>query len=333
MSTLKWAIVGCSDITNKAAAPAMVADAHSSIVAFYSHDLQRAEQMRRTFGAATAYDDLPAMLADPRIEAVYVGSPPHRHAAEASAALEAGKHVLCEKPMALSIEDCRRMNAAARAGDVHLAIAYYRRFWPKARKMKALISRGAIGRPVSARIRVGRYYNPDPDDIQAWRVRVDQAGGGALLDVGSHRLDVMCWLLGMPQRAAGAMATLSMDYEVPDTETLICVFDSGAQLVCEASWNVDTLLDEFEVRGTEATLIATPFDAGQTLILDRYGETEQLDCLRPEGNRHGPMIEDFSIAVTEGRAPAFDGSDGMLATAVISAAYRSWRSGRWEVAT
>ncbi len=330
MSGLKWGIVGCGSIAENVVAPAMVADEHSVVVAFYSHDLKRAEQMRDGFGAQAAYDDLGALLSDERIEAVYVASPSYRHCEEAVAAAEAGKHVLCEKPMALSTSDCRRMIAAARRNDVHLAVAYQRRFWPKAVKMKELIRDGAIGRPVSARVRVGRYSDPAPEDPRHWRVEPAKSGGGSLQDTGSHRLDVMCYLLGEPQLVAGMASTLTMEYEVPDTETLICQFANGTQLVCEASWNVDLLLYEFEVRGSEGTLMGTPFDAGAKLVLDRYGETEEFDTPGPEGNRHQALIEGFSEAITEGYAPAFDGHDGMLATGIIAAAYRSWETGRWE---
>lgn len=332
MPRLKWGIIGCGAIAENAVAPAMVADEHSTIVAFCSHSLKRAEQMRHQFDAQAAYDRLGALLSDERIDAVYVASPSHRHCEETVAAAEAGKHVLCEKPMALSTSDCRRMIAAANGNDVHLAVAYPRRFWPKAVKMKELIRAGAIGKPVSARVRVGRYYNPAPEDPKYWRVEMARSGGGSLQDVGSHRLDVMCYLLGEPELVAGMASTLTMEYEVPDTETLICRFANGTQLVCEASWNVDLLLDEFEVRGSAGTLIGTPFDAGPTLLLDRYGEIEEFDTPAPEGNRHRALIEGFSEAITEGYAPAFDGYDGMLATAIIAAAYRSWETGRWEQA-
>jgi len=331
VGTLKWGIIGCGDLANKAIAPAMAVDRHSKLVAFFSHNLKRAEELREKFGAEAAYDDLNALLGDERVEAVYLSSPVYRHCREAIAAAEAGKHVLCEKPMALRTEDCRRMIAAARSNDVHLGVAYFRRFWPKTRKMKELIRSGAIGKPLSARIRLGAYYDPGKDDAKYWRVRMGQGGGGALQDVGSHRLDVMCHLLGEPQRVAGMADTLTMNYEAPDTETLLCQFANGAHLVCETYWNVPEAVDEFEVRGSNGALVATPFD-GPKLVLDKYGETEEFETPLPEGIKHQALIEDFSEAIDEGRTPGFDGYDGMLATAIITSAYRSWASGKWEKA-
>lgn len=329
MATVKWGIVGCGDITNKAVAPVMKDDVHSSIHAFCSHSVERAEQMREEFDANAAYDNYTEMLEDDRVEAVYVASPVDRHCEETVRACERGLHVLCEKPMALTIEECKRMIQAAKTGDVHLEIAYFRRFWDKTQKMKQLLFEGAIGRPISARLRVGRRYDPDEDDYKHWRVEPERSGGGSMQDVGSHRLDVMCYLLGTPVRAAGLFDTLVMDYEAPDTETLIGQFEDGTHLVVEANWVTGRAYDEFEVRGSEGALIATPFD-GDTLILDRYDSTEEFHVPEPEGIRHQPLIEEFTDAVSEGRTPAYDGYDGMLTTAIIDAAKRSRTSGEWQ---
>lgn len=329
MATVKWGIVGCGDIAEKAVAPVMKQDVHSTIVAFCSHSLQRAEQMKNDFGAQAAYDDYEAMLADERIEAVYVASPVDRHCDETVRACRRGLHVLCEKPMALTTEECRRMIDAAKEGDVHLEIAYYRRFWDKTEKMKQLFFQGAIGRPISARLRVGRYYNPAPDDYKHWRVDPDRSGGGSMQDVGSHRIDIMCYLLGTPVRAAGLFDTLVQDYEVPDTETLLAQFEDGTHLVAEANWVTGRAYDEFEIRGSEGALIVTPFD-GDTLILDHYDSTEEFHVPEPEGIRHRLLIQEFTDAVSEGRTPAYDGYDGMLTTAIIDAAKRSRTSGEWQ---
>ena len=110
-----WGIVGCGDIANKAVAPAINAQPDSRLVAFFSNTPERAEEMRAAHGAARAYSDLGDILADDEIQAIYVSSPVHRHAPETIAAAEAGKHVLCEKPMALDVAEAERMIAACDA--------------------------------------------------------------------------------------------------------------------------------------------------------------------------------------------------------------------------
>ncbi len=325
---LRWAIIGCGDIANKRVAPAMVEDPSSELLAFFSHTPERAEEMRARFGAKRAYSDLTALLADDGIDAVYIASPQQRHCAETVAAAQAGKHVLCEKPMAVTLDECRRMIAACADNSVALAIAYYRRWYPKARAMKRLIGDGAIGTPVRARIRVGGRYDPAENDWKHWRVTAP-AGGGALMDVGSHRLDIICYLLGEPARVAGLTGHLAMDYDVPDTETLICEMASGAHLVCECQWNLPLGSDEMEVHGTEAALIATPFDE-DTLILRTPDGDEPVALDAKSHNVHLPLVASFARRVGAGEPPEFDGVDGMQASRIITAAIRSAASGCWE---
>jgi len=327
---IRWGLIGCGDIANKRVAPAMAQDEGSEIVAFFSNTPARAEEMRERFGACRAYSDLAALLADEEIDAVYLASPHFRHRDETLAAAEAGKHVLCEKPMALNVAECQEMIAACRQHGVSLAVAYYRRWYPKARKMKELIDGGAIGQPIRARVCIGGRYDPGPEDWKRWRVSAD-AKGGALMDVGSHRLDIICYLLGEPQWVAGLTDHLVMTYDVPDTETLLCRLANGCHLTCATYWNLPLSLDVMEVHGTAGPLIATPFD-GDALTLLAGGREEEFDCARPVSNVHYPLVASFTARLLAGEPPEFDGVDGMQASRIIDAAYRSAETGRWQEA-
>jgi 1,5-anhydro-D-fructose reductase (1,5-anhydro-D-mannitol-forming) len=325
---LRWAIIGCGDIARKRVGPAFVADDNSEPVAMFSNTLARAREFCDLFGARRAYDRLDDLWADNEVDAVYVASPHFRHRDETVAAARAGKHVLCEKPMAGNVDECRAMIAACADHGVALAIAYYRRWYPKARKMKELIARGVIGRPVRARVCIGGCYNPAPDDWKRWRVSA-AAGGGALMDVGSHRLDLICYLLGEPERVCGLTDHLVMDYDVPDTESLLCRLRDGTHVECSCYWNMPRGADEMEIHGTEGALIATPFD-GDTLLVRTAAGDETLDMTRPFENVPLPLVTSFSARVLAGEPPEFDGSDGMQATRIIDGCYRSHASGRWE---
>ncbi len=327
---LRWAIIGCGDITNKRVAPAMVEHDGSDLVAFFSHTLSRAQELTAKFGARRAYDGLDGLLADEDVDAVYIGSPQDRHCSETVAAAEAGKHVLCEKPMALTVDECARMIDACEASSVHLAIAYYRRWYPKARKMKELVDSGAIGTPVRARVLIGGRYDPALDDWKHWRV-TGAAGGGALMDVGSHRLDIICYLLGEPLRVAGLMGHLAMSYDAPDTETLVCEMASGCHVTCGCQWNLPVGHDEMEIHGTEGSIIATPFD-GDTLLLRTGGADGPVEIDAKAANVHLPLIASFTERVAGGQPPEFDGVDGMQTTRIIHGAYRSAETGVWEPA-
>src|SRR5438067_598079 len=157
MAELGWGVLGCGDITDKRGAPAINAQEESRLVAFCSRGLARAQEFARRHAdprvdETRAYDTLEAMLADEAVTAVYVATEHNRHCEETVRAAEAGKHVLCEKPMAMNVAECRRMVAACAANGVALAIAYYRRWYPKVRKMKELLEAGAIGEPVQAKV-------------------------------------------------------------------------------------------------------------------------------------------------------------------------------------
>ncbi len=334
MDRLRWAILGCGHEVHTSVAPALLQDKHSRLVAFCAPKLAWAEQMRDQFGAIMACDRLEMVLSDDRVDAVYVASSVHQHCVHTIAAVEAGKHVVCQAPMAMGIDECRQMIAAAHAADVYLSVAYHRRFWPKARLMKQLIRQGRIGRPLSGRIRVSTdaeachdkpgYTCAEPGTVQ---------GAGVLChDISSYRLDLMCYLLGVPDLVTSVADRVTTGEETVDIRTLLCRLHSAVHLVCEACRNGSQQSDEFEICGTEGTLTATPFDVGSVLVLDRHGDIERFHTPHPDGPEHLALIQDFTEAVTEGRPPAFDGRDGMLATAICDAACRSWSSRRWEAA-
>jgi predicted dehydrogenase len=322
-----WGIVGCGDIANKRVAPAINAQPDSDLIAFFSNTPERAEQMREAHGARRAYSRLEDILADDEIDTIYVASPVYRHCDETLAAAGAGKHVLCEKPMALSVADCERMIATCQATGVHLSVAYYRRWYPKVRKMKELIDQGAIGRPVLASVTIGGWADLPPEGPKHWRTVVSLAGGGALMDVGSHRLDLICYLLGEPAQVCGLVDHVARDdMEVPDTESLLCRMACGVHLHCVSYWGMRQHSDEMVICGTDGKLVATPFD-GDTLALHQAEEVVEFHVPPHPTNVHLPLIDDYAGALAAGRAPEFDGHDGLQAQRIMEGCYRSGASG------
>ena len=325
---VRWAIVGCGDITNKAVAPAITEHPDAQLVAFFSNTPERAEQMRADHGAQRASSDLAEVLHADDVDAVYIASPVHRHAAETIAAIRAGKNVICEKPMALSVEAGERMVEAADEADVRFAVAYYRRFFPKSRKIRALLDDGAIGTPIVCEISICSRPNITPDNPKYWRQIPEQGGGGALMDVGSHRLDLACHWLGDPVEVCGFADTLDRgdDMQVADTECLLARMESGAHVHCTTSWAISARADDLIIRGSEGAIVARPYD-NAPLLLIRGGEEEQFD-LPPAENWHCPLIDDFTRAVLDGREPEFTGRDGLQATRIMEGCYRSSETGR-----
>jgi 1,5-anhydro-D-fructose reductase (1,5-anhydro-D-mannitol-forming) len=322
---LGWAVLGCGDITDKRGAPAINAQADSRLVCFHSRTASLAEEFARRHGAPRWTTRREEALADPEVTAVYVATEHHRHCEDVVACAEAGKHVMCEKPMANSVAECRRMIEACAAKGVALQIAYYRRYYPKMVRMKELLDSGAIGEPVTAHIHLSGRLARESITPNNWRLNAEISGGGALVDTGSHRLDLLCWLLGEPDRVAAFAECREMPIEAPDTESLLIRMASGVHVTTHHGFRTRSG-DEFVITGTRGTVSATPVDGpGLRLTADGRDETWELP---KHDNVHFPLFDDFARRVSRGEPPRYPGEDGMQASRIIEAAYASARSGR-----
>jgi len=324
MKSVGWGVIGCSDIVKSRAGAAIVEQENSRLLAFLSRNKERASAFAREFGAENAYDDLQSFLQDERIEIVYVATEVERHADLAIAAMDAGKHVLVEKPMALNTEQCLSMIGVADKNGVKLSVAYYARFFEKAKVMNKVIEEGKLGKIVRANIPVVGYYNPPPSHPQSWRVTA-RAGGNRLADIGSHRLDMLSYFFGRPIKVCGFVDRLSMSYEAADTETALVQFENMAHVTVLANANVPRSGNStsLEIYGTQGALLTDPWSEEAVKVLG--SDMEPIPVSRPH-NAHFPMIDDFAGAIAKGRTPRFSGIDGMWATAVIHGVYESART-------
>lgn len=325
MDRIAWGILGCGDITDKRAAPAIVAQPRSRLVSFHSRSAERARAFAERHGAERWSADRAELLADSEIDAVYVATEHYRHCEDVIAAAEAGKHVLCEKPLAASVADGRRMIEACRANGVALQVAYYRRYYPKMLRMKELLDAGAIGTPVSAHIHLSDRLRPEAITPANWRLDAERSGGGNLVDTGSHRLDLLCWLLGPPKEVAAFADRTELPIRAPDRETLLIRMESGAHVTSSHGFRTPSE-DRFEIWGAEGVLDATPVD-GPGLRLSARSRSEGWELPRHE-NVHYPLFDDFVTRLLFGEGPRYDGEDGLHATRIIEAAYESARTGR-----
>src|SRR5258705_5164769 len=158
MKKLTWGLIGCGDIARKRIAPALRDLDSGDLVAVTRARSDLAESFAREFGARKWFDSWHELLRDSEIDAVYMATPVHLHAEQTIAAAQAGKHVLCEKPLAMNTSECDRMIAACRANKVKLGVAYYRHFYPVIERTKEIIQSGAIGQPVLAQINAFEYF-------------------------------------------------------------------------------------------------------------------------------------------------------------------------------
>lgn len=204
------------------------------LVAVSDADDAKAAAIGERFGVDRVLGD-PELLSDPDVEVILVCTPNHLHESQAVAALESGKHVLVERPLALTSQGCRRVLDAARAADRTLAVGMSHRFRPDVAALRAFILGGELGRPYAAR--VAWMNRKVPLRRTTWRQRPDEAGGGALMDLGVQALDLGLWLLGNP-RVKRVSAVLTKDeFEVEDAGTLLAETDDGVAFSVEVSWS------------------------------------------------------------------------------------------------
>jgi predicted dehydrogenase len=279
--TIRWGIIGCGDVTEVKSGPGFQRAAGSQLVAVMRRNGPLAADYARRHGVLRWYDDARALVADPEVDAVYVATPPGAHLEGALLAAAAGKPCYVEKPMARHTPECDAMITAFTAAGQKLFVAYYRRALPRFLRVRELLEHGAIGRLTGITY---RHASPTPvnaDPAKAsWRVAPDSAGGGLLLDVGSHVLDFLDFVAGPLEEVRGSAANVSGGYAVEDT--VVMTFRTATGVPGAASWNFASFAreDTLEFLGTAGRLSLTFFSA-DPLRLETSRGTEEFNLPNP----------------------------------------------------
>ena len=289
---LNWLVIGIGDITTKRVIPAIQSEPRSRLYGLVTRDPAKAASYHtRTFFT------LDAALSDSEVQAVYVGTPVFLHASQTIRSLASGKHVLCEKPMAMNEAEARTMVAAAEKSKGIFGVAYYRRLYPKVLRAKQLIETGVIGQPLFAELTNHMWFNGmGAPGERSWLFDPSKAGGGPLFDIASHRIDVLNFLFGKPLRVTGQLSNVVHHYAVEDNATVMIEYEYGVRGIVDVRWHSKIKRDECRIRGTEGEIEMSPLN-GPDLIYP--GGRESLPA---HPNLHYPLIENFVDAV-EGRAP------------------------------
>jgi predicted dehydrogenase len=319
-----WGLIGCGDIARKRVAPALRDGRGSGLVAVSRAQAALAEPFAREFGASAWYAEWRELLGDARVDAVYIATPVHLHAPQTLAAAEAGKHVLCEKPMALNPGECDRMIAACRANGVKLGVAYYRHFYPAIARIKNLLASRAIGDVVLAQINAFEAFNPPPGHPRHWFVEPAKAGGGPMFDFGCHRLEVLLNILGPVRRVTSVVANVVLARDVEDTAVAALQFESGACATVTVTHAAAEPQDTLVVFGTDGSLHMPVLNAGRIRIAN--GADERVESHPPASNLHQPLIDDFVEAVLNDREPSVSGETGRTVADVEDRIYRAGRA-------
>ena len=342
---LNWGVIGAGGIADRRTIPeGIVPAANSELVAVMDIDEARAKEVASKYGVRKWYTSDADLVKDPEVQAVYIATPVNVHAQQAISAAEHGKHVLCEKPLALTMDDCRRVVDACKAAGVKLSVGLMMRFHACHRAIKHVIESGRIGRPVMARAQLTCWYPKIPG---AWRQVPELGGGGALMDLGVHTVDLLRFFLGDVEAVTGFADTVVQDYPVDDSSVVLLKFRSGAQGVVESFFDIPDAAAQnaLEVYGTKGCILAKgTIGQGSEGSFTVYSSEEDKGYEAQQTREAGGMavreitpdpvniyraeIEAFAEAVLHDATPPVSAEDGIRSLEVVLAAYQSAREGR-----
>ncbi|HVE57331.1 MAG TPA: Gfo/Idh/MocA family oxidoreductase [Pyrinomonadaceae bacterium] len=308
MRALNWGLIGAGDISKKRIAPALRDLANCNFVAVSRARAELAEEFAKEFGAKKWFADWKELLADDEVEAVYIATPVFVHKEQTIKAAEAGKHVLCEKPMALSTAECDEMLAACRANNVRLGIAYYRRFYPLVNRVKELIASGEIGKPTIAQINSFEFVEMTDDNPRHWFLEKAKSGGGPMMDFGCHRIEVLTNIFGEVRALKSIVSNAVFGREVEDTASALFQFENGTCANLTVTHAAREPQDTLDIFGTKGSIHIPVLNGAEMKI--RLGNDERTESHAPAKNIHQPLIEDFTEAVLNGKAPTVTGEIG-----------------------
>ena len=317
---IRWGLIGCGDIAQKRVAPALSQSPQSELAAVSRANPDRLDEFADAFRVRRRFARWEELVQNEDIDAVYVATPVNLHAEQTIAAAEAGKHVLCEKPMAMNVAECDRMIAAADANGVKLGVAYYRQFYPVVKRVKEVIDSGEIGKPTVVQVDAFEWMNPDPSDSRAWRLRPEIAGGGPMFEFGCHRIQLLLHLFGPIQTVSAITSNALFDREVDDTAVGSFEFANGIVATLTVSHAVMEPRDTFTVWGSEGSMHVKVLNEGDLIIRTR--DNERSETHKPARNIHQPLIEDFVQALMDDRKPLVTGEIGRSVARVEEEIYK-----------
>ncbi len=318
-SQIGWGIVGCGWVARDYVAPGILAAPNAGLLALSDPDPSAMSAIATLSPGIAAHTDLDKFLQSPGLDAVYVATPNHLHRSLTESAARAGKHVLCEKPMATNIADAEAMVRTCRENGVQYGTAFDQRFQARHRKLKELAASGTLGTITAARVHYacwtpGDWVPPTQSAHDNWRVDPARAGGGAFIDLAPHGLDLLQWIVGEPLVEVGCLLQRRVfEYPVDDGAALMGRFENGALLTMNVAYNCPDAFPRrtLEVIGTKAmaaasdTMGQTP--GGMLTLTDaQTGQSREITVSEAEDvSPFQSQIKAFSQSLLDGRAFPF----------------------------
>ena len=334
--SIGWAIVSTGRHPDQKMAPAINAAKDAELAAVVSRDLGRAQEFATKHHARAAYDDFDAMLKDPAVDVVYLASPNFLHCQQTVKAAQAGKHVLCEKPMALTVEECRLMVEACRQHGVRLGVGFHLRHHPGHQRLRDLVQDGALGTVALAQAQwaYGARGQERPGlraPLQQWWEDPALVGAGAWMGSGVHCIDLLRYVLGQEVVELAAITDASEAEPLEHLATVLLRFRNGTLGTAIASRRLPDSHNDLVVYGSGGR-----GEVRDSLLVDLQGTLEVTTAALKTTERYplDPLamyvrqVEAFNDAVASGTEPVASGWDGLKTAEVTIAMLESARTGR-----
>lgn len=315
MNTINWGIIGCGNVTEIKSGPAFNKVPDSILVAVMRRNGDKAADYAKRHNVPRWYDDAEKLINDPEVNAIYIATPPSSHEQYALAAVEAGKQVYLEKPMALNYESAKNIARAAAAKNVKLVVAHYRRQWPLFKKLKDLVEAKAIGDVHLVRLALYKTVLTKEqlsNESQAWRIDPAIAGGGIFHDLAPHQLDMMYHIFGPAKKITGIALNQAGKYKADDMVAGNILFENNIMFSGTWCFNAYEQSDYCEIIGSNGKICFSFFDGGGIELISNNNKT--IIDFDPLQHVQQPMIEktvQYFLGNANNPCPGAEGAEVM----------------------
>jgi predicted dehydrogenase len=333
---IKWGILGSGLIADDRIAPAIQRASNAELVAVYARTLKKVITFAERYNVQCYYSNKSDFLDDAEVEAVYISTPNSFHYEDVIASARSKKHILCEKPMAIRIEECQKMNEVCKQADVKFAVAFMFPFHPLSITAKKWIASGKIGEWKLLKANI-IFTLPECERVNPWRFQPEISGGGAIIEVGSHCIDILNYLVG--EKVVSVTAMTDSERFSPPSESvgmIILKYENNAHGIITVANNLasaGSYGNNFEIHGTKGSIIGvgnlTRNPSGRLIYRNTKGEENIINLPdRTNLKLYTDMIQNFSQCIIENKSPRSNALHGILNMQIITAAYDSAKTGK-----
>jgi predicted dehydrogenase len=339
---IRWAVIGAGGIAHRRTIPeGILKEENSQLVAVVDANAKLAEELGKHY-QVPSFTEIEPVLADKDVDAVYIATPVYLHKKHVIAAARAGKHILCEKPLSLNIKEAQEIASEVEKAGVKFQLGFMMRFHTAHQKIMQMLSQGKLGQPVFGRAQLTCWYPPIEG---AWRQNPELGGGGSVVDLASHCIDLLEMFFGPVVKVSAFIDSLTHDYPVEDSNVILLKFASGAHATVDNNFNVPDLSasNVLEIYGTRGSVVAEG-SIGQssngklTMRLEEDDKGYDAAQVRDEGNVETVEIEgdniyksqigEFVLAIRENRIPQNGLANALKNMRLMEAIYASARTGQ-----